>query len=54
MQNGSTKPENQEAFLEEETHELSLKEYNSQPGKWGENWSREQKPCAKTAGWMRV
>lgn len=52
MQNGSTKPENQEAFLEEETHELSLKEYKQSAREMGSGVVQGRaEACAKSAEW---
>lgn len=52
MQNGSTKLEDQEAFLEEETHELSLKECKKLAREMGYRVvQRKVEACAKSAGW---
>ena len=52
MQNGSTKLEDQEAFLEEETHELSLKDCKKLAREMGYRVvQRKAEACAKSAGW---
>lgn len=52
MQNGSTEPEDQEAFLEEETHELSLKGCKKLAREMGYGVvQRRAEACAKSAGW---